>query len=46
MLDVLIVDDSETRVAELAERGVAFIHKPFDAATLRVTVRRALKALV
>ena len=43
---VVSSESSETRVAELAEKGVEFVHKPFDAATLRVTVRRAMEALV
>ena len=43
---VVSSDSSETRVAELAEQGIGFIRKPFDPATLRATVRRALEALV
>ena len=43
---VVSSESSETRRAELAEKGVEFIHKPFDAATLRVIVRRAMEALV
>jgi hypothetical protein len=35
---VISTESSETRVAWLAERGVAFVHKPFTPEMLRATI--------
>jgi two-component system chemotaxis response regulator CheY len=37
---VVSTEGSDTRVSRLAERGVAFVHKPFTPETLRDTVLR------
>lgn len=40
---VVSTEGSETRIARLEEKGVVFIHKPFEAETIRDTMVNLLK---
>jgi len=40
---VVSTEGSETRIARLEEKGVVFIHKPFEAETIRDTIITLLK---
>ena len=40
---VVSTEGSETRIARLEEKGVVFIHKPFEAETIRDTIMTLLK---
>ncbi len=40
---VVSTEGSETRIARLEEKGVVFIHKPFEAETIRDTIVALLK---
>ncbi len=46
-LPVLVVstESSETRISELAEKGVHFVHKPFSPEVVRDALRGALESL-
>ncbi|MCF8130993.1 MAG: response regulator [Deltaproteobacteria bacterium] len=40
---VVSTEGSETRIARLEEKGVVFVHKPFEAETIRDTILNLLK---
>ncbi len=40
---VVSTEGSETRIARLEKKGVVFIHKPFEAETIRDTIMALLK---
>ena len=40
---VVSTEGSETRIARLKEKGAVFIHKPFEAETIRDTIVELLK---
>ena len=40
---VVSTEGSETRIARLEKKGVVFIHKPFEAETIRDTIMTLLK---
>ena len=40
---VVSTEGSQTRIDRLAEKGAVFIHKPFEAETIRDTIRHLLK---
>jgi len=40
---VVSTEGSETRIARLEEKGVVFVHKPFEAETIRDTILDLLK---